>query len=166
MEFLKSVDEEVGLGDVIVDLGSGPRSVSRNFADRARVEIDISKKRTNLRRALNLLEVAADLDELFDERGNPTEPTQTVLDFIKEINAENGSVIASDVLNYIDWKKLFSALDRILPDEWKVVINNRVNYGPEEALSDKRPGSLVEIQKFFENTLGYKLVRSGQLPPE
>lgn len=162
--FLKEFDARHGLGDLLIDFGCGPTPLSRQFPDRARIEVDVSKKRTQEKPGIGLLEVAADVEDLFAADGAPSEAAERMRAFIEAAGAEKGTVIASDLLNYIDWKKVFANLDRILPAGWQVAINNRVNYGPEEALHAERPNSPEDMRSFFTHELGYELVEEGMLP--
>jgi hypothetical protein len=161
--FLKDFDQNEGLGDILVDVGCGPTPLSRQFPDRARIEIDVSKKRSQEKRGIGLLEIAADVETLFTDDGKPRSDIEQMLGFIKETGAKSGTYLVSDLLNYIDWRKLFLSLDQILPTDWQIAINNRVNYGPEEALHEKRPQSSDDVRDFFIHELGYQLVAEDSL---
>jgi hypothetical protein len=109
------------------------------------------------------LEITTDVETLFTDDGKPRSDIEQMLRFIKETGAKSGTYLVSDLLNYIDWRKLFLSLDEILPTGWLIVINNRVNYGPEEALHEKRPQSSDDVRDFFIHELGYQLVTEDSL---
>lgn len=165
-KFLQKFDREFGLGDAVVDLGAGPEPVSRIFSDRPRVEVDLAKKRTQERSALGILEVRADLDQLFDAAGGSSTEMKTIIDFLKRVEAKQICYLASDVLNYVDWKNFFRRLDNIVSPASTVVINNRTHYGLAERFSDTRPASPDEINDFFLHTLGYQLLESREIQPD
>lgn len=74
------------------------------------------------------------------------------------------AVIASQVLNYIDYKLFLSYLNRFIAPEGLIFINNVVNYGIPEFFSKDRPTSIGETIETIEN-LGFDIIDSATLPP-
>lgn len=67
------------------------------------------------------------------------------------------AVIASHVLNYIDYRLFLMVMKDFLTKDGLIFINNVVNYGLPAFFSEQRPKSIAETVKTIQET-GYEIV--------
>ena len=67
------------------------------------------------------------------------------------------SVIMSQMFNYIDYKRFLIVLGQFLKKDALVFLNNVVDYGIHKLFSEKRPKSIDETIKSFEES-GYEII--------
>lgn len=73
------------------------------------------------------------------------------------------SVVASHVLNYIDYRLFLIVLRDFLKDGGLLFINNVADYGLPDFFSQERPRSMEETLKTLEET-GYEIMEKEVLP--
>ncbi|MFQ5647854.1 MAG: hypothetical protein ACE5FW_01335 [Candidatus Aenigmatarchaeota archaeon] len=78
-------------------------------------------------------------------------------------NRKFGSVIASHLLNYIDYRALFSTSQELIEPEGLFFINNVIDYGIPPLFHPKRPKSDGEIKGELEGC-GFKILEEMHVP--
>ena len=80
---------------------------------------------------------------------------------MKELRKKNlkkfDAIVLSQVINYIDYKKVFSLIKKYHTNNGLIFINNVIDYGIPSLFSDKRPRSDNELIEYLEK-IGYKLI--------
>jgi hypothetical protein len=74
------------------------------------------------------------------------------------------SIVASQILNYIDYEKFFNLAYKITKPSGLLFINNVVNYGIPNFFISKRPKSIDETLEALEKS-GFLIIMSAILPP-
>lgn len=162
--FFTEMEKQGHLGKVIVDVGSGSiKQVDTAGIKRSgvfypiegrkivRVDIGFGKR---FQKHKNIAEVRADVEESGIESRYRNEMHGKLADFLG-VNKGSGlkqadTIIMSDVLNYVDWRKSIKAVSAYLKKGGRIVINNQVNKGNSAYFSSQRPMKNSEVIDFFK----------------
>lgn len=167
VQFLKNLDKERKLGNVIVDLGSGPRFMKDVHGHRVKrifypvkgkkvVRVDIALPSVAVRGS-NVLDIRADIENTAPDSISQKAKFLRVakhLGVAPRARGEEARVVDSmiffDVLNYVDYKRTLSGLSRYLKIGGRVIISNYPGYGPKIRFSEKRPKTNEELIDFLK----------------
>ena len=70
--------------------------------------------------------------------------------YFEKQNLSFNSVIISQTINYVDYKKLIKILKNSLDKDSLIFINNTANYGVPKLFSEKRPKNNIKLINFLE----------------
>ena len=141
------------LGDVVLDLGSGPNPLSFSLQNPSKIILlDIVPQVCSLKKpGKDVKAVWGDLEVMI---GKGTYKSLGNVD----------SVIASSIFNYVDWRKLIDLQSKLHNSDGYFFVANRnkgSGRGIKRLFSDKSPESDAEVIDYFENS-GYKIVEQKQ----
>jgi|TARA_B100002003_G_C14121979_1_gene539681 hypothetical protein len=141
------------LGDVVLDLGSGPNPLSFSLESPSKlILLDIVPQVCSLKKeGKEVKSVWGDLEVMIEEG------TYSSLGNVD-------TVIASSIFNYVNWKKLIDLQSQSHNSNGYFFVANRnegSGRGIKRLFSDKCPVSDGEVIDYFESS-GYKIVEQKQ----
>lgn len=145
------------IGDVVVDIGSGEVPLSHMLHGARRViSVDLHGEEDEI---LNTLHVQFDIEELADETSRNTQAALGKVAKFLRIERKNcqspqqvDTMLFSEVLNYVDFRKVLTACSTYLKDGGRFIILNQPNRGFEALFGPKRVGNNTELLAFFEES--------------
>ncbi len=160
-DFILQLAQAGLLGKVIMDLGCGYNPVTKKLPDKKfkKIYIDVSYGiNYNTKNEYNLF-VKFDLHNiLYENRRDFKKYMKKLYSFLGNRYNDNklikvDTIIYSDVLNYIDYRKVLKNYYIFLNKGGRKIIFNKINKGIYELFSDKRPLSNWEILTFLQKDL-------------
>lgn len=151
---LREFDAEGKMGQTILDIGSGAHPVSEIFdskQDKKVLNVDFFAPKTS-KVSENRMIVQQDIDELSETNPDFHFKRNIVLirKFLGINNKENeifdhgveeiDTLIMTDILNYLDYKKIFPLISRYLKQGGRVVIGNKPGRGRRNFFPENRQG--------------------------
>jgi len=143
-------DVKQELGDRVLDIGSGPEPISFSLRNPKKIIlIDVVPMVCSLECAgKEVTPIWANVEILL-KHGH-------YADVVRKHGAIN-TVIASSILNYLDWKELISAHQGIHAPGGYLFIANLSNRGVQNLFSEHRPQNHLQIVNDLPN-YGYKVI--------
>jgi len=160
-QLLQRLDREGKIGKVVLDVGSGAKPVS-NFLSSQHQFITVDYGGKLEQTDANKLHIQSDIESLanagsFAQNKAITKGAQFLNIDSRRTNRETiDCIIFSEILNYIDFRKIILQYSRFQPIGGRIVIYNQPNRGLPEFFSErgvKGNSSLVE----FLTECGYEI---------
>jgi hypothetical protein len=138
------------LSDTVLDLGAGPNPLSFSLSKPSKfILMDIVPQVCSLKyEGKEVKSIWGDLEVMIEK--------STYSSISNDVDA----VIASNIFNYVDWRKLVTLQSKFHNHQGYFFVANRNTgngRGIKRLFSDKSPGSNEEVISHFENS-GYKII--------
>jgi ubiquinone/menaquinone biosynthesis C-methylase UbiE len=153
LPLLQEMSDRGDLGDVVVDVGAGHSTLVRGLMKKHTVGIiDIVVPDARLEQHFA---IQADLRHLNQPSRKTKRGLLEAARTLKERQKQTrvNTFVFSDILNYVDYKKLLNELNVVLVPGGRVVIINMPNLGPEKIMEpdDTRFKHNSELIEFLES---------------
>ena len=156
-KIFRTMQEHGLLGETIVDVGSGATSLTEYLPDPLNykiITVDIGGENEQKK---NNLHVQYDLDHIQDKGSYETRKALVkISDFLdidpKSIEKEHvNTIIFSEILNYIDYKKVLAECAGYLKVGGRFIIFNKPNRGFKHAFFEGGVKSNTDLQNFIRS---------------
>lgn len=152
---LKEMSADGRMGEVVLDVGSGSEPVIGNLPGEHKL-IFLDTARTRTGEVDGRLYMRGDIDDIALKKYDSKRAAVQIAHFlglnVREVRqnpAVIDTVVMSDILNYLDWRKAVAFLTIFLKPDGRIAIFNKPGRGKSWLFHPQRPQTTQEVVEFL-----------------